>query len=85
LTFKEKKSGVLISTNISARGLDIPQVKWIIQVDCPESSETYVHRVGRTARFAASGKSVLFLDESEQAFIEQLKLKGVEVKKIKPD
>ena len=85
LTFKEKRSGVLISTNISSRGLDIPQVKWIIQVDCPENSETYIHRVGRTARFAASGKSVLFLDESESQFIEQLKLKGVEVKKIKPD
>ncbi len=51
-SFKEKKSGVLITTNISSRGLDIPMVKWVIQLDCPDSIETYVHRMGRTARFS---------------------------------
>ena len=54
-----------MSTNISSRGLDIPEVKWVIQMDCPESIETYVHRVGRTARFSKSGKAVLFVDPSE--------------------
>ena len=63
--FKEKKNGVLITTNISSRGLDIPMVKWVVQMDCPESMETYIHRIGRTARFSKKGKSILFIDPSE--------------------
>ena len=60
-------------------------MKWIIQYDCPDDVETYIHRVGRTARFSASGKAVLFLDESELHFLELLKKHNVELKKIRPD
>jgi len=43
---------------IAARGLDFPAVDWVIQVDCPEDAATYIHRVGRTARFQSSGSGL---------------------------
>uniref|UniRef100_A0ACB8FGP1 ATPdependent RNA helicase n=1 Tax=Sphaerodactylus townsendi TaxID=933632 RepID=A0ACB8FGP1_9SAUR len=48
--FVRKKSAVLFATDIAARGLDFPAVNWVIQFDCPEDANTYIHRVGRTAR-----------------------------------
>ena len=42
-TFSEKKSAVLFTTNIASRGLDFPLVNWILQADCPEHLEEYVH------------------------------------------
>lgn len=51
---------VLFATDLAARGLDFPAVDWVIQVDCPENVETYIHRVGRTARLF-SGVHVRFL------------------------
>lgn len=64
---------VLFSTDISARGLDIKNVDWVVQVDCPENIETYIHRVGRTARYNKKGKSLLFLCPEEEAMIEKLR------------
>lgn len=44
-------SQVLFATDIAARGLDFPTVDWVLQADCPEDVATYIHRVGRTARY----------------------------------
>lgn len=63
--FTERKRALLITTNIASRGLDFPKVDWVVQVDLPETLETYVHRVGRTARFKNKGKSLVFVDPSE--------------------
>ena len=57
---------------MAARGLDFPLVDWVIQLDCPEDTDTYIHRVGRTARFERSGKSLIMLLPSERAFLEKL-------------
>lgn len=81
-SFTESKSAVLICTNIAARGLDFPKVDWVFQYDCPENVETYVHRMGRTARFSAAGKNLLVLDPSEVSFIEKVKEKKYTVNKI---
>lgn len=51
-------------------------------MDCPDSMETYVHRIGRTARFASRGKSLMFLDPSELHFADKLRDKGYELSKI---
>ena len=51
----EKKHAVLFATDIAARGVDFPQVDWVIQYDCPEDIKTYIHRVGRTARHKSKG------------------------------
>ena len=82
-TFCQKKYGVLICTNIASRGLDFPKIDWVLQFDIPEDSETYVHRIGRTARFKYEGKGLIFVNESEKSFIEDLKSKNVHIHKIK--
>ena len=58
---------VLFATDVAARGLDFPDVDWVVQLDCPEDIEAYVHRVGRTARFQRGGRALLMLNPSEVA------------------
>lgn len=70
--FRIATSGVLLCTDVAARGLDLPLVDWIVQFTAPISTADYVHRVGRTARIGASGSSVIFLLPSEAGFIKQL-------------
>ncbi|KAB1254923.1 putative ATP-dependent RNA helicase DDX10 [Camelus dromedarius] len=48
--FVHKRAAVLFATDIAARGLDFPAVNWVLQFDCPEDANTYIHRAGRTAR-----------------------------------
>lgn len=52
-----KTGSVLFATDIAARGLDFPTVDWVVQADCPEDVASYIHRVGRTARYVA-GKGI---------------------------
>ncbi|PIK54857.1 putative ATP-dependent RNA helicase DDX10 [Apostichopus japonicus] len=81
--FCKKPSAVLIATDIAARGLDFPAVDWVIQVDCPEDASTYIHRVGRTARYEKDGESLLFLLPSEEyAMVKQLNDKKIPILKI---
>eukprot|EP00466_Bigelowiella_natans_P016158 jgi/Bigna1/57832/fgenesh1_pm.31_\ len=51
--FHQRPAALLFTTDLSARGLDFKKVNWVVHFDCPESKETYVHRAGRTARFAS--------------------------------
>ena len=81
--FTRTKQAILFATDIAARGLDFPAVDWVVQVDCPEDAETYIHRVGRTARYESAGKAFLFLMPSEEGMLEALKAKNIEVNKIK--
>jgi ATP-dependent RNA helicase DDX10/DBP4 len=80
--YMEKAAAVLFCTDIAARGLDFPSVDWVVQVDCPEDVESYIHRVGRTARYKAQGNSLLFLLPSEAKFVEMLDEKGIPNRKI---
>jgi len=70
--FRKSPSGVLLCTDVAARGLDLPQVDWIVQYTPPISVADYVHRVGRTARIGAKGSSVIFLLPSEADFVKML-------------
>uniref|UniRef100_A0A8C1YTP5 ATP-dependent RNA helicase n=1 Tax=Cyprinus carpio TaxID=7962 RepID=A0A8C1YTP5_CYPCA len=70
--FSQCKTGILLCTDVAARGLDLPQVTWIVQYNPPVSAAEYVHRVGRTARIGAQGSSLLFLTPSETAFVDVL-------------
>lgn len=80
-SFNESKAMVLFATDIAARGLDFPNVDWVFQVDCPEDSDAYIHRVGRTARFQASGEALLFLLPSEeQGMLQALQERRVPLK-----
>lgn len=83
--FCEEKRSVLFSTDVAARGLDFNKaVDWVVQVDCPENVASYIHRVGRTARYNSVGKSVLFLLPSETMMHEKLKAAKVPVHCQKP-
>ena len=69
---------MLLCTDVAQRGLDFPDVNWIVQFDPPDDPDDYIHRVGRTARGASgSGKALLFLLESEVGFLRYLKKKNV--------
>jgi ATP-dependent RNA helicase DDX10/DBP4 len=68
-SFCRKQNAALISTDVASRGLDFPTVDWVIHLDKPESIETYVHRSGRTARYNASGTSLLILSPNEADFL----------------
>nr|XP_003221744.1 PREDICTED: probable ATP-dependent RNA helicase DDX10 isoform X4 [Anolis carolinensis] len=82
--FVRKKSAVLFATDLAARGLDFPAVNWVIQFDCPEDANTYIHRVGRTARYKEGGEALLVLIKSEEnGMIQQLSQKKVPINKIK--
>ena len=72
----------MFSTDISARGVDFPAVDWVIQVDCPEDTNTYIHRVGRTARYKSKGNALLMLLASENKFVEKLKQRNIDMKKL---
>ncbi|THH26658.1 hypothetical protein EUX98_g7535 [Antrodiella citrinella] len=71
--FCNAEAGILLSTDVSARGLDIPRVDWIVQYDPPDDPRDYIHRVGRTARAGKVGKSLMFLLPSELGFLRYLK------------
>lgn len=79
--FCRKQHVVLIATDIAARGLDFPGISWVVQLDCPEDAETYIHRVGRTARFNGNGNALLVLLPTEVAMIEALAVKKVPIEK----
>ena len=81
--FSTSKNSCLFATDVVARGLDFPAVDWVIQLDCPEDADTYIHRVGRTARYERDGRAVLFLEPSEEeGMIKRLEQKKVTVEKI---
>ncbi|EMR09624.1 hypothetical protein PNEG_02208 [Pneumocystis murina B123] len=81
--FFTAKHAVMFCTDIVARGLDFPMVDWVLQFDCPEDADTYIHRVGRTARYDKSGKALIFLCPSEIKILERLKQKKVQMQEIK--
>ena len=65
-------TGILLATDVAARGLDLIKVDWIIQFSCVTKTEDYIHRVGRTARIGSTGNSLQFLLPSEVNFLHKL-------------
>ncbi|KAH9637950.1 hypothetical protein HF086_016376 [Spodoptera exigua] len=63
--FRDDPHGVLIATDVAARGLDIPHVEHVIHYQVPRTAENYVHRSGRTARASREGLTILMMDPSE--------------------
>lgn len=80
--FKEGTCNILIATDVSARGIDIPDVHYVVNYDLPDIPENYVHRVGRTGRGFNKGSAISFCSEGEKgllADIQQLLKKEIKV------
>ncbi|XP_053961829.1 probable ATP-dependent RNA helicase DDX55 homolog [Anastrepha ludens] len=72
--FRQIKDAVLLSTDVLARGLDVPEIDWVVQWDPPASASSFVHRVGRTARQGNEGNALVYLLPSEDAYITFLRI-----------
>ncbi|MFC2113852.1 DEAD/DEAH box helicase [Bacteroidota bacterium] len=81
--FRQGELKVLIATDVSARGIDIPHVEYVINYDLPESSEFYVHRVGRTGRGNQKGIAISFCSTEEKPILDDIEQKlGKSIQRI---
>jgi ATP-dependent RNA helicase RhlE len=72
---KEFKTGevkLLITTDVNARGIDIPDVDYVVNYDLPDVAENYVHRVGRTGRGVKKGQAVSFCSKEEKPMLDEI-------------
>ncbi|XP_068191450.1 ATP-dependent RNA helicase DDX55 [Antennarius striatus] len=72
--FRSLKSGILVCTDVMARGIDIPDVNWVLQYDPPSSASAFVHRCGRTARIGNVGNALVFLLPMEESYVNFLSI-----------
>lgn len=75
--FRTGAANVLLATDVAARGLDILGVQTVVNFDCPPTVETYLHRIGRTARAGQAGLAITFVEDGDRALV-----KGV-VKRVR--
>ena len=81
--FKTGRARVLVATDVAARGLDVDGITHVFNYDLPMEPESYVHRIGRTARAGASGHAIAFCDPSERELLRQIeKLTGRRIPKM---
>ncbi|CUS23654.1 LAQU0S11e01244g1_1 [Lachancea quebecensis] len=81
--FSRAQHTCLFATDVVARGIDFPAVDWVVQADCPENVDTYIHRVGRSARYGKQGKSLVMLTpQEEEGFLKRLKQRHIEPNKL---
>lgn len=78
-SFCKATNGIMLCTDVAARGLDMPHVDHIIQYDAPVDLRDYVHRAGRTARLGQAGSATIFLLPSELEYADMLKAQGMTV------
>ncbi|XP_063831577.1 probable ATP-dependent RNA helicase CG8611 [Ostrinia nubilalis] len=78
--FRAARNGVLICTDVAARGIDVPRVDLVLQYCAPASATDYVHRVGRTGRAAKVGAAIMFLLPSEAEFVRHLEQKRIRLR-----
>jgi ATP-dependent RNA helicase DeaD len=71
--FTRGRTRILVATNVASRGLDIPNVSHVVNYDLPEDTETYVHRIGRTARAGKEGVAVTLVGEAEVRDFEKIR------------
>jgi len=83
--FRDGACNILIATDVSARGIDVPDVNFVINYDLPEKHENYVHRVGRTGRGVKRGTAISFCSSEERELLEEIEAflsKPIEVMKV---
>ena len=70
--FKQGHQPLLIATDVAQRGLDIKDVRCVINFDCPASGEAYVHRIGRSGRFGRKGVAINFLTIEDVPYLKDI-------------
>lgn len=83
--FREGRCRIMIATDVSARGIDVPDIDYVINYDLPDRPENYVHRVGRTGRGVNLGQAVSFCSKEERGLLEEIQKlinKDIEVIKL---
>lgn len=83
--FRKGECRVLVATDVSARGIDIPDVQFVINYDLPEKEENYVHRIGRTGRGINKGEAISFCSPDEKELLQTIQAfiqKPIEVLKV---
>lgn len=70
--FKSGERPILVATDVAARGLDIKNVANVINFDCPNNIDDYVHRIGRTGRVGNEGKAITFINEKNKPIVKKL-------------
>jgi len=70
--FRDARSRILVATDIAARGIDVDGITHVVNFDLPNEPESYVHRIGRTARAGASGIAISFCDPSERKYLRDI-------------
>ncbi|KAM0034408.1 putative RNA helicase [Helianthus debilis subsp. tardiflorus] len=78
-SFTSLSGGILLCTDVAARGLDIPGVDCIVQYDLPQDPNVFIHRVGRTARLGRQGSAIVLLLPKEEAYVEFLHIKRIPI------
>ncbi|EQC31347.1 hypothetical protein SDRG_10949 [Saprolegnia diclina VS20] len=82
--FLNKPAAVMFATDVAARGLDFPNVDWVVQLDAPEDVANYIHRVGRTARYNKNGRALMqLLPSEEEGLLQGLNDAKIPIAKIK--
>jgi ATP-dependent RNA helicase DDX21 len=81
--FREGKFQVLVATDVASRGLDIPEVELIIQLDPPRDTESYIHRSGRTARAGRAGTCITFFNDRSSELVDKIEeVAGVSLDRV---
>ncbi len=84
--FKKGTVKVLVTTDVNARGIDIPGVDYVVNYDLPDAPENYVHRVGRTGRGVQKGQAISFCSDEEKPLLKEItKYIGKEINEMKID
>eukprot|EP00668_Euglena_longa_P046516 GGOE01062201.1.p1 GENE.GGOE01062201.1~~GGOE01062201.1.p1 ORF type:complete len:728 (-),score=262.72 GGOE01062201.1:298-2274(-) len=83
--FSQCERGVLLCTDVAARGVDFPGVTWIVQYDTPGEERNYIHRIGRTARIGNVGNSLLFLMPHEVKYTKLLRRHRLYLQQVKSE
>jgi|TARA_B110000285_G_scaffold233403_1_gene307129 ATP-dependent RNA helicase DDX21 len=74
---------VLVATDVAARGLDIPSIELVIQMEPPKDTESYIHRSGRTARAGKSGVCITFFNPRNQEFLDKVEqMAGIKMTRV---
>jgi ATP-dependent RNA helicase RhlE len=71
-SFRSGRVRILVATDIAARGIDVPNISHVVNYELPNEPESYVHRIGRTARAGAGGAALSFCDQSERPYLQAI-------------